>query len=89
LTRPTAGVAHLLNSHPTLPTLPDAVKPNGRVSRALLGALGRFGQALDQAGERLDAVVDLAVAAGGVAGVDALEDDRQLPVAEGEKEVEF
>ena len=34
-------------------------------------------------------VVDLAVLAGGVAGVDALEDDRQLPVAEGDEEVEL
>src|SRR6478672_13478583 len=45
-------------------------------------------QALDQLGEGVDALVDLAVAAGDVAGVDALEDDRQLPVAEGDVEVE-
>src|SRR5665811_55960 len=58
-------------------------------SIAPLGGLGRLGQPLDQAGEVLDAGVDLAVAARFVAGVDALEDDRQLPVAEGDEEVEL
>jgi len=33
--------------------------------------------------------VHLAVGTGGVTGVDALEDDRQLPVAEGKVEIEF
>src|SRR4051794_16523334 len=61
----------------------------GGSSAALLGQLGRLGQALDQAGELFDPWVDLAVSAGGVAGVDALEDDRQLPVAEGDEEVEL
>jgi hypothetical protein len=56
----------------------------GRESEtAALGLVRRLGQALDHAGEGLDALVGLAVLAGGVAGVDALEDDRQLPVAEG------
>ncbi len=36
-----------------------------------------------------DSLVDLAVLASGVAGVDALKDDRQLPVAEGDEEVEL
>src|SRR5665811_2076563 len=58
-------------------------------SIAPLGGLGRLGQPLDQAGEVLYAGVDLAVLAGRVAGVDALEDDRQLPVAEGDEEVEL
>jgi len=35
----------------------------------------------------VDALVDLAVAAGDVTGVDALEDDCQLPVAEGDVEI--
>ena len=52
-------------------------------SAAALGFVGGFGEALGHAGEGLDALVGLAVLAGGVAGVDALEDDRQLPVAEG------
>ena len=56
---------------------------------APLGLLGRLGEALDQPRELFDPGVDLAVGARRVAGVDALEDDRQLPVAEREEEVEF
>src|SRR6476620_7593448 len=66
-------------------------KPLGKALDDLLAPLclvGRLDQALHQPREGLDAVIDLAVAAGGVAGVDALEDDRQLPVAEGDEEVE-
>src|SRR6187402_291067 len=51
--------------------------------------LGLGGKPLDEAGELFDARVGLAVLAGGVAGVDALEDDRELPVAEGDEEVEL
>src|SRR6476469_9109067 len=53
-----------------------------------LDPLGLVRQALDELGEGVDPLVDLAVTAGDVAGVDALEDDRQLPVAEGDVEVE-
>src|ERR1043165_4502514 len=60
---------------------------SGSASLAL-DPLGLFGEALDEAGEGVDALVDLAVAAGNVAGGDALEDDRQLPVTEGDVEVE-
>jgi hypothetical protein len=49
-------------------------------SAARLCRLRGLRQALYQAGEVLDSRVDLAVLACGVAGVDALEDDRQLPV---------
>ena len=59
------------------------------MSVAPLGLLGRFGQPLDQSGEVLDAGIDLAVPAGGVARVDTLEDDRQLPVTEGDEEIEL
>ncbi len=52
---------------------------------AVLGLVRGLGEALDHAGEGLDSLVNLAVLAGGVAGVDALEDDRQLPVAEGDE----
>ena len=55
---------------------------------ALLSLVGRLREALDEAGELLDSLVGLAIGAGCVAGVDALEDDRQLPVAEGYEEVE-
>src|SRR3954454_10884245 len=68
----------------------NAVKRSGRFSTsAPLGLLGRLGEALDQAGELFDSGVHLAVLAGGVAGVDALEDDRQLPVAERFEEAEL
>src|SRR4051794_38381163 len=67
----------------------DLDEPPRHWSAALLALLGLFGQPLDQPGERLDSLAHLAVAAGYVAGVDALEDDRQLPVAEGDVEVEF
>src|SRR4051812_36766835 len=64
-------------------------RPTRKSSTALaLDPLGLLGQPLDKPREGLDALVDLAVAARGVAGVDALEDDRQLPVAEGDEEVE-
>ena len=53
------------------------------------GLVGRLGQALDDLRELLEALVGLAVLAGGVAGVDALEDDRQLPVAERDEEVDL
>jgi hypothetical protein len=52
----------------------------------VLRLVGRLRQPLDQAGEVLDAGVDLAVLAGAAAGGDALEDDRRLPVAEGDEE---
>jgi hypothetical protein len=58
-------------------------------SAAGLGRLGGLGEALYEAGEAFYARIDLAVLASGVAGVDALEDDRQLPVAEGDEEVEL
>jgi hypothetical protein len=58
-------------------------------SAAPLGLVGCLGQTLDQTSERFAAGVDLAVLAGCVASVDALEDDRQLPVAEGDEEVEL
>src|SRR6185369_14709928 len=57
--------------------------------QSCLGLVGGLSEPLDHAGEVLDPRVDLAVAACGVAGVDPLEDDRQLPVAEGDVEVEL
>ena len=64
-------------------------RPGRGSAAAALGLVGRLGEALDDLGELLDALVDLAVLARRVARVDALEDDRQLPVAEGDEEVEL
>jgi len=68
---------------------PPPTRARGRRSVSALGRFGGGGQVLDHRGEVLDSRVDLAVLARGVAGVDALEDDRQLPVAEGDEEVEL
>src|SRR5262249_59486287 len=60
--------------------------PLGKPVRGLVRGLR---QPLDDLGELLEALVRLAVLAGRVAGVDPLEDDRQLPVAEGDEEVDL
>ena len=57
--------------------------------QAARGVVRRLRQPLDDLRELLEALVGLAVLAGGVAGVDALEDDRQLPEAEGDEEVDL
>ena len=58
-------------------------------AQAPLGLVGGLGELLDDAGELLEALVALAVLALGVAGEDALEDDRQLPVAQRDVEVDL
>src|SRR4051794_25063022 len=59
------------------------------MSAASLGLLGGLGQSLNQTGKGFYARVRLAVLEGGVRGIDALEDDRELPVAEGHEEIEL
>ncbi|MGZ5333409.1 MAG: phosphotransferase, partial [Solirubrobacterales bacterium] len=48
-----------------------------------------LGELADHLAELLEALLGLAVAAGGVARVDALEDHRQLPPAERDEEVDL
>src|SRR5215210_419380 len=57
--------------------------------KAALSLGGALRQALDDRAELLEGVVGLAVLPGRVAGEDALEDDRQLPVAQRDVEVEL
>ena len=63
----------------------DRARPQPRRSIGLVGGLG---QADDVLAELLEAVLGLAVLTLGVTGVDALEDYRQLPVAERDEVVD-
>src|SRR5262245_40539443 len=56
---------------------------------AALGLVGALRETLHEAAELLEAFVRLPVLSGRVAGIDALEDDRELPVAERDVEVEL
>ena len=79
-------------ARPRADPAPDRNEPTGpgRVQAGSChGLVGGLRQALDDLRELLKAVVGLAVLARRVAGVDALEDDRQLPVAEGDEEVDL
>src|SRR6266536_961226 len=58
------------------------------LAEAAIGLVCGLGELVDHVCELLEALC-LAVSAPGVAGVDALEDDRQLPVAECDIEVDL
>src|SRR3954452_15290991 len=87
-------------ARPTAPVMPRSRAPTARLSRrrpppspALRKAVGRVArgvrEALDNLRELLEALVGLPVLPRRVARIDALEDDRQLPEAERDEEVDL